>query len=78
MAFVLLSVLLKGMTTIVEKDSSGLATVLDCPSSKGGRALCDCVTGGYSVWNCPPIGESKIPAPARKAPSLLTDWKLAV
>ena len=66
--------LLHGMTTIVEKDSSGLAAVLDYSSSKGVQPLGDCVAGGYSVWNCPPAREFELPTPAKKALSSLTDW----
>lgn len=62
------------MTTIIEKDSPGLAAVLGYPPAKDAQTLCDCVTGGYSVWDCPPAREFKLPAPAKKALSLLTDW----
>jgi len=74
MAFVLLFVLLQGMTTIVEKDSFRPATVLDFSSSKDVQTSHDCVTGGYSVWNCPPAEELKLLIPAKKALFLLTDW----
>jgi len=55
------------MTTIVEKDSSGLAAVSDYSLSKEVQTLPDCVTGGYSVWDCPPPMEPKLPTPAKRA-----------
>jgi len=62
------------MTTIIDKGPSGPAFVWDGPLHKGVQALYDCVPGGYSVWECQPPMEPKLPVPAEKAFSLLTDW----
>jgi hypothetical protein len=55
------------MTTIVEKDSSGPDLGEDISPSNGVLTSCVCFSGGYSVWNCPPL-EPKLPITAQKAP----------
>jgi hypothetical protein len=56
------------MTTNLEINSRGLPLVPTRPLTKIAPILPDFMSGGYSVWACPPQRECKLPASAQKVP----------
>jgi hypothetical protein len=48
--------------------ATALVMVLERPEGKRVQTAKDCMSGGYSVWACPPQKKYKLPSPAKNVP----------